>query len=660
MKDLKVKIASILILLFCLSITLIAQTDKDYPVQPVPFTDVKINDNFWSSRLETSANITIPTCLTRCVETGRIDNFAIAGGLMEGKYRGARYNDSDLYKVIEGAAYQLSVNPDPDLDKYLDEVIAKIAAAQEEDGYLSTLRSITPELDIIKTEGTPQHQLDMYGKPRWARMDHGHELYCVGHMYEAAIAHYQATGKRSLLDVALKNADLIYDTFGAEEGKIRNVPGHQEIELALVKLYRLTGQKKYLDLSKFFLDERGHYNGRTVHMHKSSKTFCQDDIPVIEQNTPHGHVVRAVYLYSGMADIAALTGDESYIKAVDAIWNNIVSKRLYLIGSMGVKGYHEGFGPDYKLPNEDAYNETCATVGTALLNQRLFLLHRDSKYMDVLERNIYNGVLSGVSLEGDKFFYPNPLASDGENKKHERSPWFKTACCPSNIARFMPSIPGYIYAQADDDLYINLYIGGSAEIKMKNRVVNISQQTNYPWDGNVNINIDPGKSGKFSVLLRIPGWVQNKPVPSDLYRYMNENDEKVTLKVNNKPIELKLEKGYVRIERNWTRDDKITIDFPMPVRRVLSHEKVEDNAGRVALERGPVVYCAEWVDNNGEALDLVLNDDAVLKTEYRKDLLNGVTVIKSKAGKGDDITAIPYYAWAHRGPGEMNVWLKRK
>jgi len=637
----------------------VAQSKSDYPVKPVPFTDVKVSDSFWAPRLETSAAVTIPTCLARCEETGRIDNFAIAGGLMKGFYRGARYNDSDLYKVIEGAAYQLSVNPNPKLDRYLDDIIVKIVAAQEEDGYLSTLRTISPELDINKTKETPQHQLDMYGKPRWARCDHGHELYCVGHMYEAAVAHYQATGKKSLLNVATKNADLVCKTFGPVEGQIRNVPGHEEIELALVKLYRATGDKKYLDMSKFFLDERGHYNGRTVHMHKESKTYCQDDKPVIEQTTPHGHVVRAVYLYSGMADIAALTGDTSYIKALDSIWDNIVSKRLYLIGSMGVHGYLEGFGPDYKLPNEQAYNETCATVGTAFLNLRLFLLHGDAKYIDVLERNIYNGVLSGVSLEGNTFFYPNPLASDGKNKKHVRRPWFKTACCPSNIARFMPSVPGYIYAHAEDNLYINLFIGGIARIKMANRTVKLTQKTDYPWNGMVEITVDPDRAEEFAILVRIPGWAQNKPVPSDLYRYMKKSGEKVRLKVNGKPVALDMDKGYVSIHRAWKTGDVITLNLPMPIRRVLSHEKVEDNAGCVALERGPVVYCAEWKDNGGKALDIVLADDVTLDTEYRADMLGGMTIIKGNLDNGKPFTAIPYYAWAHRGQGEMAVWLER-
>lgn len=653
-------LTSVQVLAVSAEVVVAAEPKSDYPVQPVPFTDVKVGDSFWTPRLETSAEVTIPTCFIRCEETGRIDNFAIASGLMEGFYRGARYNDSDLYKVIEGAAYQLSVNPDPKLDKYLDDVIAKIAAAQEDDGYLSTLRTITPELDINKTRETPQRQLDMYGKPRWARCDHGHELYCVGHMYEAAVAHYQATGKKSLLNVAIKNADLICRTFGPGEGQIRNVPGHEEIELALVKLYRATGKKKYLDMSKFFLDERGHYNGRTVHSHNGSITYCQDDKPVIEQTTPHGHVVRAVYLYSGMADIAALTGDTSYIKALDSIWNNIISKRLYLIGSMGVRGYLEGFGPDYKLPNEQAYNETCATVGTAFLNLRLFLLHGDAKYIDVLERNIYNGVLSGVSLEGNTFFYPNPLASDGENKKHVRSPWFKTACCPSNIARVMPSIPGYIYAHAKDNLYINLFVGGTARIKMDNRTIKITQKTDYPWNGLVNIAVDPDQTGEFAILVRIPGWAQNRPVPSDLYRYMSNSDEKITLKVNGRPIALNINKGYIGIDRKWKAGDVITLNLPMPIRRVLSHEKVEDNVGRVALERGPIVYCAEWKDNGGKALDIVLTDDINLVTEYRKDMLGGITAIKGILKNGRAFLAIPYYAWAHRGMGEMAVWLKRQ
>lgn len=636
------------------------ESAMDYPFKPVPFSEVKISDGFWTPRLETSRKVTIPYCLERCEDTGRIDNFAIAGGLKDGFFKGARYNDSDVYKVIEGASYVLSARSDTGLEKYLDDLIVKIAAAQEDDGYLSTLRTITPELDINKTMETTQRQLDMYGKTRWSQCGQSHELYCAGHLYEAAAAHYQATGKKNLLEVALKNADLICKTFGPKPGQLRNVPGHQEIEIGLVKLYRLTGDRKYLDMAKFFIDERGHYNGRTVHRNDDGITWCQDDKPVLDQTEPYGHVVRAVYMYSAMADIAALTGDMKYAKAVDTIWDNLVSKHLYLIGSTGVEGYGEGFGPEYKLPNQQAYNETCATVGLAFLNQRLFLLHGDGKYIDVLERSLYNGVLSGVSLEGNTFFYPNPLASDGKNQKHLRSPWFKTACCPSTIARFMPSLGGYIYAYENEDLYVNLYIGSVSKIKLKNQAVTITQQTDYPWESVVNIKVDPEKTGRFDILVRIPSWTQNRPMPSDLYRYIDTCDEKVTLKVNGKSVAFTIDKGYVRLHRTWKTGDAITLNMPMPVRRVLSHEKVGDNSGSVALERGPVVYCAEWPDNNGKALDIVLADNVMLTPEYRKDLLGGLPLIKGKLDNEAPFTAIPYYAWAHRGSGEMAVWLKRK
>jgi len=648
-----------------LSIQCTSNVKYDYPVKPVPFTAVQVDDNFWNKILETISRTTIPACFKRCEETGRIDNFAIAGGLKDGVYRGKRYNDSDLFKVIEGASYLLHVSPDPELDLYLDDVIAKIAAAQEDDGYLSTLRTVNPQLDINKTRETTQEQLDMYGDERWSRTDHGHELYCAGHMYEAAVAHYQATGKRSLLNVAIKNADLICETFGSGDGQIRDVPGHQEIELALIKLYRVTGKKKYLDTAKFFLDERGHYNERIVHSHEGSITYCQDDKPVIEQTEPHGHVVRAAYLYSGMADIAAITSDESYIKALDKIWQNIVSKRMYLIGSMGVHGYLEGFAPDYKLPNLEAYNETCATIGSAFVNQRLFLLHKDAKYIDVLERGLYNGIISGVSLQGDKFFYTNTMSSDGKDReraryKHTRSPWFETACCPSNIARFMPSLPGYIYAHEKDDLYINLYIGSSANINMEKRTVNLIQKTDYPWSGKIDITVNPDQAVEFSIMVRIPGWTENRPLPSDLYYYLNQDKKQISIEVNGIAQTIQSEKGYLRIKQTWKKGDRISIDLPMPVRRVLSHDKIEENAGRVALERGPVVYCAEWIDNGGKALDLKLNDNMILDTEYRDQMLNGLTVIKGQYPDGDSLMAIPYYAWAHRGSGEMAVWLERK
>lgn len=636
--------------------------DRDYPIKPVPFTDVSIEDRFWSPRLETTRLVSIPYCFEKCEETGRIDNFAIAGGLMEGKYRGALYNDSDLYKVIEAAAYSLSVHPDPKLEQYVDEVVAKIAAAQEPDGYLSTLRTI----GLANVDPNDRPNLESYGTERWSRMDHSHELYCVGHMYEAAVAYHLATGKRTLLDVAVRNADLIAGVFGAD--KKRDVPGHQEIEIGLVKLYRVTSDTKYLDLAKFFLDERGHYHGRSPHGYQGNITYAQDHKPVIKQTEPTGHVVRALYMYSGMADMAAITGDKDYIKAIDTIWENIVSKRLYLTGNMGVRGYHEGFGEDYMLPNLNAYNETCAAVANAMWNHRMFLLHEDAKYVDVLERVLYNGVLSGVSIEGNRFFYPNPLASTGTGSEAVRQPWFVCACCPTNISRFLPSVPGYVYAHRDDIIYINLFMGGIGRIETEKVAVQLTQETDYPWDGKVKIKVDPDRTEKFALYIRIPGWARNRPVPSDLYRYIGKVEKAINLSVNGKTVPLKLKKGYARISRKWHRGDVVELDLPMPVRRVLSHGRVSENEGRIALERGPIVFCAEGVDNDGSALDLVIDDETELAVQYRDDLLGGIVTISGQALKREDdlrineqgFVAVPYYAWAHRGPNEMAVWLLRE
>ena len=628
-----------------------AEAMRDYPVRPVPFTAVAIEDDFWSRRMATNISSTVPTCFKRCEETGRIRNFAIAGGLAKGKYSGALFNDSDVYKVLEGAAYTLSLRKDPKLDKYVDGVIAKIAAAQEPDGYLSTPRT------VIKT-GLAKRWGGRYGNDRrWSCLDHGHELYCVGHMYEAAVAHHQATGKRTFLDVAIKNADLICRTFGPKPGQIRNVPGHQEIEIGLVKLYRLTGRKEYLATAKFFLDERGRYNGR-----KSHGAYAQNHKPVVEQTEPVGHVVRAGYMYCGMADIAALTADAAYVKAIDTIWENIVAKRMYLIGSAGVSDYGEGFGPDYMLPSDRGYNETCATIAIAMLNHRMFMLHQDARYVDVLERSLYNGFLSGVSLQGDTFFYVNPLAhvSTGRVRGRTRSKWFGCACCPSNVCRFMPSVPGYIYAFVDDKLYVNLFVGGSTEVQLAGRSVKLTQKTNYPWDGVVDIGVDPDSPGELAVMVRIPGWARGLPVPSDLYRYLDAGGEAVTLSVNGRAVPLEIRNGYVSIRRRWQGGDRITLKLPMRIRRVLSHEKVKDNAGRVAIERGPIVYCAESVDNGGKALNIVLGDDVRLTAAGRKNLLGGLIVITGTLVGGRKFTAIPYYARSHRRTGQMNVWFRRQ
>lgn len=623
----------------------------DYPVKPVPFTEVHFSDNFWAPRIETNRTVTIPFAFKQCEETGRISNFEIAAGLKEGKFQ-SRYafDDSDVYKIIEGASYSLAVHPDLELEKYVDELIAKIGAAQEDDGYLYTARTIDPE-----------NPADMAGKERWVNLQWSHELYNVGHLYEAAAAHFQATGKRTLLDIALKNADFIAKEFGP--GKRRGVPGHQEIEIGLVKLYRVTGKKKYLALAKFFLDERGNSEG-----HKLYGEYAQDHLPVTKQTEAVGHAVRAGYMYSAMADVAALTGDKSYIEAIDRIWENVVGKKLYLTGGIGATGAWEGFGPDYELPNSTAYAETCASIANVLWNYRMFLLHENAKYIDVLERTLYNGLLSGISLTGDRFFYPNPLASYGQ---HERSPWFACACCPTNLSRFIPSIPGYAYAHSMDKIFVNLYVQGHAKITLDGNVVELEQVTEYPWKGEVQVKVNPEKSGPFTLCLRIPGWTQDMPLPSDLYSYLDVSEENPILKVNGEVLPIKTEKGFAVISRNWQKGDVVELSLPMVIQRVIAHEAIKADLGRVALERGPLVYCAEWSDNSGHIFNLLLSDEAQLNAEFRPDLLNGVRVIIGEAlayrikngkafGEKQRINLIPYYAWAHRGKGEMAVWLARE
>jgi DUF1680 family protein len=605
----------------------------------VPFTDVTVADEFWAPRMETNRKVTIPYDFEKCEETGRIDNFAKAGGLMEGEFEGIYFNDSDLYKVVEGAAYSLKIHPDPELEEYVDGVVEKIAAAQWEDGYLYTFYSL------------PKHQPEK----RWTDIQNKHELYCAGHFFEAAVAYYQTTGKRKVLDVAIRLADYIDSVFGP--GKKYDVPGHEEIEIGLVKLYGVTGEKRYLELSKFFIDQRGQAQGHNLY-----GQYSQDHEPVVKQDAAVGHAVRAGYLYSGMADVAALTGDADYIEALDRIWMDVVTKKLYITGGIGARGGGESFGEDYELPNATAYCETCAAIANAMWNHRMSLLHGDAKYVDVLERVTYNGFLSGISLSGDKFFYPNPLASEG---KYQRSPWFGCACCPTNIVRFMPSLPGYAYAQKADNVYVNLFIGGSAKIKLPGNTVRLEQQTRYPWDGYVKIKVEPERAGKFAICIRIPGWAQNEPVPSDLYSYLDKSTEQVSLKVNGSPVAVDIVKGYVPIRRAWQKGDTMELNLPMPIRRVAAHPNVKDDIGRIAIERGPVVYCFEGADNPNGVANLILPPEAMLQGEYRGDLLGGIVTV---TGRGQirqdgkkvediDVVAIPYYAWAHRGKNEMAVWI---
>ncbi len=640
----------VLLISFCASTKM-----KDYPIQPVPFTDVHITDEFWRPRMEINRTVTIPHAFKKCEETGRLDNFAIAAGLKSGEQQGNYpFDDTDVYKTIEGASYCLMLQPDPHLEAYLDSVIALIAAAQEPDGYLYTAR--TNKAERLK---------NWFGESRWEKLRGSHELYNLGHLYEAAVAHFQATGKRNLLDVALKSAELIDRTFGY--GKLQIPPGHQVIEMGLVKLYRVTGEPKYLNLAKFFLDIRG----KSLDGRELWGEYNQDHQPVIAQKEAVGHAVRATYMYAGMADVAALTGDSRYKRAIDQLWENVVGKKLYIIGGIGATGAGEAFGKNYELPNMSAYNETCASIGHVFWNHRLFLLHGDSKYSDVMERTLYNGLISGVSLDGKLFFYPNPLASVGQ---HERSPWFGCACCPGNITRFIASVPGYVYAHRDNELFVNLFIANDAAIKLANQTVKIQLRTRYPWDGSVRLSIDPEiENQRFSILIRVPGWAQNQPVPSDLYRFLDASDEAPTFKVNDDPISPRIKNGYAVINKRWHRGDIIELQFPMSIRRIVAHDSVKADLGRVALQRGPIVYCAEWPDQqDGHVLNLLLPDTSLLSSEFRADLLNGVQVIQGKAlayrvkedgilleRNEQDFMAIPYYAWAHRGRGEMTVWLAR-
>ena len=622
---------------------------RDYNITPVTFNHVQVNDKFWSPRLDTNSRVTIPHSFEKSEETGRISNFEKAAGLCEGGHEGYNFNDSDVYKIMEGAAYSLQVEPNRIMRLHLDQLIRVMAAAQWENGYLYTFYSA----------------LERKPEEIWSDISWAHEQYSAGHLYEAAAAHYQVTGETTFLDIARKNADLICQVFN-ENGRT-DPPGHQEIEIGLCKLYRVTGDEKYLEQAKFFLDQRGQLGRRGPEGDSGLYgTYSQDHIPVVEQTKAVGHSVRAAYQYTGMADVAALTGDMAYVNAIDTIWEDVVTTKLYLTGGIGAAGGHEGFGGAYELPNMTAYSETCASIANVLWNHRMFLMHGRSKYIDVLERTLYNAALSGVSMEGDTFFYPNVLESHGQ---HARSPWFGCACCPSNVARFIPSVPGLAYAHKNNDLYVNLFIGGSVSVDTADNKVTLSQETAYPWEGAVTITVDPEHEADFTVNIRIPGWAQNQPVPSDLYAFASEVDEKVFIQVNGKKTPLRIEKGYAQITREWRKGDAIEIDFPMPIRRVLSHPNIETNAGKVALQRGPIVYCLEGPDNEGEVFDLVVPDDAELTAQFEDDLLGGVVTIAGLAGTArrtldgpvvPDSTrpfkAVPYYAWSHRGGAQMNVW----
>ena len=630
-----------------------------YPITPVPFTKVKVTDSFWGQRLKASRDVTIPLAFSKCEETGRYTNFEKAAN-PSGSYevKGYSFDDTDVYKTIEGASYSLQTYPDKKLVHYIDSVLDIVAKAQEKDGYLYTSRTMNPK-----------HPHEWAGDKRWSKVeDLSHEFYNLGHMVEGAVAHFQATGSRKFLDIACRYADCVCREIGTKPGQVCVVPGHQIAEMALCKLYVLTGEQRYLDQAKFFLDYRGKTTIKTE--------YSQSHKPVVEQDEAVGHAVRAAYMYAGMADVAALTGDKSYINAIDNIWNNIVEKKLYITGGIGATNNGEAFGKNYELPNMSAYCETCAAIGNVYVNYRLFLLHGESKYYDVLERSLYNGLISGVSLDGGGFFYPNPLESMGQ---HQRQPWFGCACCPSNIARFIPSLPGYVYAVNKRDVYVNLFMSNTSQLSVAGKGITLEQQTQYPWDGDIAIKVAANKAGQWAMKVRIPGWVRNEVVPSNLYEFTDNLRPQYNITVNGNAVNGKLtDDGYFTIDRKWKKGDVVRVHFDMDPRTVRANNNVEADRGFVAIERGPIVYCAEWPDNDFDIMGALVNqspkmtvEDGTLHAKDKKVADYYIKVIKTDAQllsfdkqgrlntKDVKLSLIPYYAWCHRGSGKMRVWLSQ-
>ena len=670
--------------LFCfiLLFAATASAQSGYPYTQVPFTSVKITPNtFWGDRIQAAREVTIPLAFSKCESEHRYKNFEMAAYTLQhpghpglqtpewdvAKFMGFSFDDTDVYKTIEGASYVLQTYPDAKLKAYIDSVLDVVAAAQEPDGYLYTARTINPE-----------HPHQWAAKNRWEAEEHAsHELYNLGHMVDAACAHYQATGSTKFLDIAKRYADCVIKEVGPKPGQACVVPGHQIAEMALARLYVLTGEKKYLDEAKFLLD----YRGKT----KVKNIYSQSDKPVVDQTEAWGHAVRAGYMYASMADVAALTGDTAYINAITTIYENIVSKKYYLTGGVGARHQGEAFGADYELPNLTAYNETCAAISMVYLFERMFLLRGEAKYIDCLERTLYNGVISGMSVDGGKFFYPNPLSSDGvftfnADRTKTRQPWFGCACCPSNLSRFIPSMPGYIYGVRDNNLYVNLFASNTATIAVGGKNVTLEQSTRYPWDGDIAIKVLQNKAKTFNMLVRIPGWVQNQVVPSDLYSFSDDILSGYEVTVNGQRVDGELQNGYLVINRNWKKGDVVRIHFDMPVRTVIANLRVADDRGRVAVERGPLVYCAEWADNEGiNPHHLLLARQPQFEVEPAYSIQNTegdgktfqVTAITAQAqdvhvnregriaAKDVKVKLIPYYAWNHRGAGKMDVWLAR-
>lgn len=652
-----------------------------YPFSQVPFTSVKIaHDSFWGSRLQAAREVTIPLAFSKCETEHRYKNFEMAAYTLQhpghkgletkewnvSKFMGFSFDDTDVYKTIEGASYILQTYPDKKLKAYIDSVLDVVAAAQEPDGYLYTARTINPK-----------HPHGWSGDKRWVKDEElSHELYNLGHMVDAACAHYQATGSTKFLDIAKRYADCVVREVGPKDGQAKVVPGHQIAEMALARLYTLTGEKKYLDEAKYLLD----YRGKT----KIRNPYSQSHEPILKQSEAVGHAVCAGYMYAGIADVAALTQDSDYIKTIDRIWDNIVSKKYYITGGVGARHAGEAFGSNYELPNMTAYNETCAAISMVYLFERMFLLHGDSKYIDCLERTLYNGVISGMSMDGGRFFYPNPLSSDGKyafnaDNNTTRQPWFGCACCPSNLCRFIPSVPGYLYGVKDNNIFVNLFAANVSTIKVNGKDVILEETTEYPWDGDIKITVKKSNAKNANLLIRIPGWARNQVVPSDLYQFADKETPSYSVTVNGKAVEadLSANKGYLPV-KNIRKGDVVRIHFDMPVRTVIANQKVSDDKSKVAVERGPLVYCAEAADNNGEPVLRavmgkkptfnVVDNYSIQNTETKNAQAFTVKAIKTEGQilndsadgislKNCTLTLIPYYAWNHRGANQMNVWF---
>ncbi|MGA2616897.1 MAG: beta-L-arabinofuranosidase domain-containing protein [Thermoguttaceae bacterium] len=615
--------------------------EPDYPIRPVPPGSVKVQDTFWAPRLEKNRAVTIPHNLQQLEKQGSLNGFAVLAGQTAEKYHGYMWGDSDVYKTLEGIFYSLRDHSDRALEDRVERILRTIAGAQAADGYLM------PHLQIAE----PGYRHFSHETTRTC------ESYSMGHMIESAVGHYETTGSKKFLDVAVKCADLLARV--QAEGKYERISGHPEIELALVRLYRATRERKYLELARAYV---ANARSKSISIWSGGKPFLEDEVA-------RGHAVAAVYLYCGATDVAVLTGDAGLLRLLDGKWLDVVSRKLYLTGGTGLPA-GEAFGQAYELPNARAYCETCAAVANIFWNYRLFLAHGDGKYLDVLERTLYNGFLSGVGMSGDRFFYLNPLACLAGSRS-ERFSWHGCPCCPTNIVRFLPQIAGYVLAARGEEVFVNLYVQGEGQLCIAGQTVALRQETRYPWDGRVKIVVEPKHPAEFAIRVRIPGWSREEPVPSDLYRYLAPTREKPDLKINGRTVPLDMQSGFALVRRIWKAGDTIELALPMPIRRVVAHEAVAQDSGRVALERGPIVYCLEGVDHGGHVHNLVLSDETKLAAEHRDDLLGGITVLtgEAKAMQGIPegqvshapvrITAVPYYAWNYRGPGEMAVWIAR-